>query len=359
MKKLLSVVVLLTLLLGGAPSGFADKKLTSYTLLVNAEPVSLSSSTGYIAKTSNGRLMLPLKKICQELGLETKMNGKKKQLTVTLNSGKKLVATSGSKVIKVGSSKKTLKSKCYMQSGKVLMADAGILSYMGYTYRKAATSSDLIARGYKGSVVSIGKKGTTPKIPALPDSSAVSKLDAAQETDQIIYVQYKGGSKAKVSMYQKNKYDRWTLVKSANGYVGKNGIDKKKEGDKRTPTGTYNLTQAFGILKDPGTALPYVKVTKYHYWCGDSTSKYYNQLIDTRVTGRKRTSKDEYLINYKGAYNYAIFIDYNKEGTPYKGSCIFLHCSTGRATAGCVSVPQSTMVTFLRKLKPGAKIVIE
>ena len=79
MKKLLSVVVLLTLLLGVAPSGFADKKLTSYTLLVNAEPVSLSSSTGYIAKTSNGRLMLPLKKICQELGLETKMNGKKKQ----------------------------------------------------------------------------------------------------------------------------------------------------------------------------------------------------------------------------------------------------------------------------------------
>lgn len=359
MKKFVSIILLCVLLLGLAPSAFADKKLTSYTLLVNAKPVKLSSSTGYVAKTSSGRLMLPLKTVCEKLGLKTKMNGKKKQLTVTLKSGKKLVATSGSKYIKIGSTRKTLKSKCYMQSGKALMADTGILGHMGYTYRKASSSSDLIARGYKGSVISIGKKGTAPKIPALPDNSAVGKLDAAKEADQIVYVQHKGGSKARVSMYQKNKYDRWTLVESANGYVGKNGIDKKKEGDRRTPTGTYNLTQAFGILKNPGAALPYVKVTKYHYWCGDSSSKYYNQLIDTRITNRRRTSKDEYLIKYKGAYNYGIFIDYNKEGTPYKGSCIFLHCSTGRATAGCVSVPQSTMVNFLKKLRPGAKIVIE
>ena len=139
----------------------------------------------------------------------------------------------------------------------------------------------------------------------------------------------------------------------------RNGIGKTREGDKKTPIGTFNLKQPFGIKDNPGTSLDYVKVTRYHYWCGASGSKYYNQLIDTRVTSRARTPSDEYLIQYTGVYDYCAFIDYNASGTAGKGSCIFLHCTGSKKyTAGCVAVPRSVMIRILKSLKPGCKIVI-
>ena len=52
------------------------------------------------------------------------------------------------------------------------------------------------------------------------------------------------------------------LVLSENGYVGRNGINKKKEGDMKTPTGTFKLTTAFGIKDNPGTKIKYIKVNK-------------------------------------------------------------------------------------------------
>ena len=60
-------------------------------------------------------------------------------------------------------------------------------------------------------------------------------------------------------------------------------------------------------------------MTQYHYWCGSSSSPYYNQLVDERVADRKHTSDDEYLINYKGVYNYCLFIGYNADGTLASG----------------------------------------
>ena len=159
-----------------------------------------------------------------------------------------------------------------------------------------------------------------------PQGSAAAELDCANQTDQIVLVDYTGGSKAVLSLHEKVD-GVWTEVLSCDAYVGKNGIGKTKEGDKKTPEGTYNLTTPFGIKDDPGAQMPYTKVTKYHYWCGDSSSEYYNQLVDERKVDRKHTSSDEYLIKYKGVYNYCMFIDYNAEGTPHKGSCIFLHCT--------------------------------
>jgi L,D-peptidoglycan transpeptidase YkuD (ErfK/YbiS/YcfS/YnhG family) len=160
-------------------------------------------------------------------------------------------------------------------------------------------------------------------------------------------------------MHEKDENGVWRQKLSSYAYVGKNGIGKTREGDKKTPTGTFNLKTPFGIKRNPGASLDYLQVTKYHYWCGTSGSKYYNQLIDTRVTARKRTSSDEYLIGYKGVYNYCAFIDYNASGEAGKGSCIFLHCTGSNPyTAGCVAAPESVMKKILIALKPGCKIVI-
>jgi L,D-peptidoglycan transpeptidase YkuD (ErfK/YbiS/YcfS/YnhG family) len=58
------------------------------------------------------------------------------------------------------------------------------------------------------------------------------------------------------------------------------------------------------------------------------------------------------------AYKYAIAINYNLECVPYAGSAIFFHCTTGGGTAGCVSVPESTMISILKNVHPGCLIVI-
>jgi L,D-peptidoglycan transpeptidase YkuD (ErfK/YbiS/YcfS/YnhG family) len=193
---------------------------------------------------------------------------------------------------------------------------------------------------------------------APPQGSAAAALEVANQTDQIVLVDYTGGSKAVLSLHEKVD-GIWTEVLSCDAYVGKNGIGKTKAGDKKTPEGTYNLTTPFGIKDDPGAQMPYTKVTKYHYWCGDSNSEYYNKLVDERKVDRKHTKSDEYLIDYKGVYNYCLFIDYNAEGIPNKGSCIFLHCTgKNKYTAGCVAVPEKTMKQIVQWARAGVKIVI-
>ena len=43
---------------------------------------------------------------------------------------------------------------------------------------------------------------------------------------------------------------------------------------------------------------------------------------------------------------------------PGRGSAIFLHVDTGRATNGCVSLPRTGFGALLVKLRPGATIGI-
>ena len=146
-----------------------------------------------------------------------------------------------------------------------------------------------------------------------------------------------------------------------NCLIGYNGMGKTKAGDKKTPVGTFNLTTPFGIKEDPGAGMPYTQVTQYHYWCGASDSGYYNQLVDERVVDRKHTSADEYLIDYKGVYNYCMFIDYNAEGTPGLGSAIFLHCLGDHKprTGGCVAIPEYIMALVMQNVREDCVVVID
>jgi len=228
--------------------------------------------------------------------------------------------------------------------------------------RKAGTTQVGVKYGRQLLTLEVNVTGAAAAATAPVESGAqdskVAGLAAASKTDQIVLVEYSGGSKATLSVHEKVN-GTWKQLMETPAYVGKNGIGKTKEGDKKTPSGTYNLTTPFGIKADPGAQMPYTKVTKYHYWCGDSSSEYYNKLVDERKVDRKHTSSDEYLIKYKGVYNYCLFIDYNAEGTPHKGSCIFLHCTgSNKYTAGCVAVPEKTMKKIVQWARAGAKIVI-
>lgn len=147
----------------------------------------------------------------------------------------------------------------------------------------------------------------------------------------------------------------WKKILSCDAYTGQNGIDKKKEGDRRTPTGDYNLTHAFGVNKDPGSKMNYIKLNKHLYWCGDK--EHYNQMIDIR--DHPHNCRGEHLIDYTKQYAYAMALDYNKKGTYKKGSAIFLHCTGYNPyTLGCVAVSQDNMKTILKKCGKNTKICI-
>ena len=64
---------------------------------------------------------------------------------------------------------------------------------------------------------------------------------------------------------------------------------------------------------------------------------------------------DNYYLGtpYAGYYNYCIDTGYNPEGTPHRGSALFLHCSMGINTGGCIAIPEETMIQILKEYKEG------
>lgn len=212
------------------------------------------------------------------------------------------------------------------------------------------------------------------------------------KTDRLIFVKYKTGSKATVEMWKKipkstepassnispndntdiltdkdsftsdntgtAHESTWKRIVSCNAYVGKNGLGKKRQGDRKTPVGIYNITMAFGRRKSPGTAgISYTKLNKYHYWSTERDT--YNTFVDVRTLGRKWMS-GEHLISYNPWYNYALAMDYNKKCTYLKGSAIFLHCTgKGRTyTMGCIAVSEKNMKRIVKNTTKHTKIFI-
>ncbi len=131
------------------------------------------------------------------------------------------------------------------------------------------------------------------------------------------------------------------------GWIGRGGLGKECEGDGRTPVGNFQIPYAFGLRENPGTELPYVRVTKDHYFVDDPASRYYNQLVRASRVDRDWKSA-EHLSEMGAAYAYAMVLDYNRERIPGLGSGIFLHCHEGHPTAGCVAVEEGAMVRILR-----------
>ncbi len=149
----------------------------------------------------------------------------------------------------------------------------------------------------------------------------------------------------------------WSEQFHCKAYLGKNGLDKQQEGDVRTPSGDYGFLLAFGVKDDPGSAIPYTKLTDTMYLCIDK--EYYNQFIDIRKLQHTCSENSEHLIRYIPQYNYALFLDYNKENTYGKGSAIFLHCfGSNPYTLGCISIAEENMIKILKTISPTARICI-
>ncbi|MFD7433857.1 hypothetical protein [Streptomyces sp. NPDC059861] len=116
--------------------------------------------------------------------------------------------------------------------------------------------------------------------------------------------------------------------------------DDHRLGDLRSPVGVYSLTDAGGLLPDPGTRMPY------------------DQSAAFTATGSGFEGEP-----LSGSFDYVVAIDYNRrpgtsplDGTrplgSGRGGGIWLHVDHGGPTQACVTLRRPHMKELLRRLDP-------
>ena len=142
--------------------------------------------------------------------------------------------------------------------------------------------------------------------------------------------------------------------------IGKNGLTRnKKEGDKKTPKGTFEIGNLYfrkDRLKKPSTSLECVEIKKDMGWCDDTNlPKKYNKIIKI-----EKKIKHEKLKRKDSKYNLLIPIKYNfKKPITGKGSCIFIHLTKDyKPTTGCIALKEKDFLIMLKLIKKNSKIKI-
>ena len=142
--------------------------------------------------------------------------------------------------------------------------------------------------------------------------------------------------------------------------IGKKGLTKnKKEGDKKTPKGIFEIENLY-YRKDrkqkPFTLLNCIEIKKEMGWCNDTRfPEKYNKLfkIQKKIKHEKLERKD-----YK--YDFLIPIKYNfKKPIAGLGSCIFIHLTKDyKPTAGCIALNEKDFLIMAKLIKKSSKIKI-
>jgi L,D-peptidoglycan transpeptidase YkuD (ErfK/YbiS/YcfS/YnhG family) len=133
--------------------------------------------------------------------------------------------------------------------------------------------------------------------------------------------------------------------------IGRNGFAPpglKREGDGRTPSGSFGLLYVFGAGPNPGFRLRYRQLRPYDYWDDDPASPRYNEWVDSRHASPGAAPEPMDV----SAYYDGVVIGYNTARAPGLGSAIFLHLNIGIATSGCVTLPPGELLPLLRWLNP-------
>ena len=142
--------------------------------------------------------------------------------------------------------------------------------------------------------------------------------------------------------------------------VGKKGTTKnKKEGDNKTPKGTFKIENLYfrkDRLKKPLTSLKCIEIKKNMGWCDDIRfPEKYNKLI--KIDKKIRHEK---LLRGDHKYDFLIPIKYNfDKPITGLGSCIFIHLTRNfKATTGCVALKKKDFLILLKLIKKNSKIKI-
>ncbi|GHF67684.1 hypothetical protein [Streptomyces thermodiastaticus] len=195
--------------------------------------------------------------------------------------------------------------------------------------------------------------GATPSASAqalahLPGLGPHTEAEIPADTRQVVLVtgRDKNSSDSQVALYERTGAGwqpkaTWPARNALRGWTDDHHLD-----DLRSPIGVFTLTDAGGLLPDPGTKLPY------------------HQSRSFTATG---TGFDGEPL--AGAFDYVVAIDYNRvPGTSPldqtkpqgadKGGNIWLHVDHGGPTHACVALKKDAMRALLRALDPALHPVV-
>lgn len=220
---------------------------------------------------------------------------------------------------------------------------AAAVAACGVLLTSCGTSDDGSGAGAKNDQGADRAKRTaspTTDLKRIPDVGDRLQSKIPENSRQVVAVYGQGVDSAKstVVLYEKSG-STWDKTRAWPAHNGKKGwTTDHRENDKRSPVGVFTLTDAGGVLADPGAGLPYTRSASMqapHYW---AKSHWHD-------------------------FDYVIAIDYNRaKGTPpndptrpqgqSKGGSIWLHMDHGSGTSGCVSLSKEGMRYLLKNLDP-------
>jgi len=130
----------------------------------------------------------------------------------------------------------------------------------------------------------------------------------------------------------------------------------KFEGDKKAPIGVFKLTNIFGYSHKSNYKLPYLHTSQKLICVDDSTSNFYNHII--QANGDEKSF--EFMKRQDGQYKYGITVEHNSMGEFRRGSCIFLHIekSDDSPTAGCTSMKEKDLKKIIHLLDRSKKPIL-
>jgi L,D-peptidoglycan transpeptidase YkuD (ErfK/YbiS/YcfS/YnhG family) len=138
--------------------------------------------------------------------------------------------------------------------------------------------------------------------------------------------------------------------------LGKNGMiadAEGREGDGKTPTGTYPFRRVYyrpDREETPICSLPVDPLSADYGWCDAPDSAHYNKLVRLPFgESHEKMWRDDQL------YDLVLVIGHNDAPVlPDRGSCIFVHVARDgfKPTLGCVALQVDAMRRFLRMIKP-------
>ncbi len=163
-----------------------------------------------------------------------------------------------------------------------------------------------------------------------------------------------------MTIFVKNKYTLQVDDFKFECSIGKKGSTiNKKEGDKKTPKGIFEIENLYfrkDRINKPITSIKCIEIKKNMGWCNDIRfSKQYNKLIKIN-----KKLKHEKLKRKDHKYDMLIPIKYNfKKPILGRGSCIFIHLTKNyKPTAGCVALRKKDFLIMLKIIKKNSKIRI-
>ncbi|MCR5105793.1 MAG: L,D-transpeptidase family protein [Eubacterium sp.] len=250
---------------------------------------------------------------------------------------------------------------CIVTAAIIALSFAGCGSSSGNSDSTNTSDSDSVTSNSSSSTPSAAEDvALTTMLDESPEW--ITKLPEAKDAKQLFVVAAYEGTTAWVSLNEKDSSGKWQMIMTTPGYIGKAGLGKTKEGDAKTPVGTFKFNAAFGIADDPGCKIPYTKANDDTYWSGDvNEGMHYNEMVSIKDYPDLDTENSEHILDYTRQYQYCLNVSYNDAGTPGLGSAIFLHCLGPYKpyTGGCIAIPENQMRFVMQHVDPDCVVVID